>query len=579
MDVRIKNAAAQRLALPEGTILAQRYRIREVRSIGALGITYTARAQDSGDTVCIRECCPMASCGRAEDGTITADDTAALETAKAQFSCLSTLLAQGVPHLPAVTDTFPENGTVYACYLPPDGTPFTQCRITVTPTYVQSLGLMLLDTLETLHEEGFCLGQLDRGSLYIGRGGHLTLDPDTVREAVCTRREDLTRLQGFLRLLSPDVRQFPEDGAGEILRTALSLGAPDAPAMRTLLIAPDGKVPAVQKRTGLGRHALTLSVLVCIFFALVGVYGCIRVWNENLTLHRSFTRGLIHKDVADVWLPLGEDENEEDVVAMYERLAAGFERQYPGYGVNIRLYAEDSMDAALEAACGEVQPPEDFRQPAVFMNVRRECVYAQAADLSMLTQSLEDVYIADLTGFTDALPLGCSLPVLYTADDEPHTTAALDALPEGTMYDATAAAFLSVYQPAKKAAYCFSLFLDDPSAPVLGSTSALPVLEESPRNAGAVHMIPVCVDGQCPVQYEMFCTVNAACDRTGQQIGMLWLQYLLTQEAQEILFVEHYSALPLYESAFEDAVAAHSALSAAGSVQDCLDTQSLQDRR
>ena len=577
MDVRIENAAAQRLALPEGTVLAQRYCISGIRSIGAHGITYTARTIGEGDTVCIRECCPMASCGRAADGTIAAEEEAPLRAAREQFLSLCLLMMQGVPHLPAVTDTFSENGTDYACYPPPQGVSFTQCRCMVTPTYVQSLGLLLTETVEVLHDGGALLGQLTRDSLFFGEGGHLTLDPDSVWEASDSRREDLSRLQGFLRLLLPDVRQFPDDAAGATIREALSCTVGDVSSLRTALIAPDGFVPAAQRRGG-SRHALALSVLVCVFFALVAVYGCIRVWNENLTLHRSFTRGLIHKDVADVWLPLGEQEDEETVRAMYERLAAGFERQYPGYGVNIRIYAEDSMDSALELALGETEPPEDFRQPAVFMNVRREEVYDRAADLSMLTQSLEDVYIADLTGFTDAVPLGCSLPVLYTTQAADPSVALRD-LPDTVQYDASAAVFMSEYVPSEKAAYCFSQFLEDPSVPVLASTAALPALEQSPRCSGTVHMIPVLTEGCGCLQYEMFCTVNAACDRTGQQIGMLWLQYLLTQEAQEILFVEHYSVLPLYESAFGDCVASHSALSSVEEAWAVLDTQTLQDRR
>ena len=58
---------------------------------------------------------------------------------------------------------------------------------------------------------------------------------------------------------------------------------------------------------------------------------------------------------------------------------------------------------------------------------------------------------------------------------------------------------------------------------------------------------------------------------------MLWLQYLLTEEAQQILFVENYSDLPLHRSAFKSAVNAHSSMAPLKEVQ--LDAMSLQFRR
>ena len=38
---------------------------------------------------------------------------------------------------------------------------------------------------------------------------------------------------------------------------------------------------------------------------------------------------------------------------------------------------------------------------------------------------------------------------------------------------------------------------------------------------------------------------------------MLWIEYLLSEEAQMILFAEHYGDLPLHESAFDTAVSQH----------------------
>ena len=41
---------------------------------------------------------------------------------------------------------------------------------------------------------------------------------------------------------------------------------------------------------------------------------------------------------------------------------------------------------------------------------------------------------------------------------------------------------------------------------------------------------------------------------------MLWLGYLLTEEAQEIMYTEHFGDLPLHRDAFKDTIKTHSAL-------------------
>ncbi|MDE5736998.1 MAG: hypothetical protein K2H93_01380, partial [Oscillospiraceae bacterium] len=60
--------------------------------------------------------------------------------------------------------------------------------------------------------------------------------------------------------------------------------------------------------------------------------------------------------------------------------------------------------------------------------------------------------------------------------------------------------------------------------------------------------------------YHDYCGINANADKISQKIGMLWIGYLLSEEAQKILFTEHFGNLPLQESAFEMTVNQHQEL-------------------
>lgn len=89
-------------------------------------------------------------------------------------------------------------------------------------------------------------------------------------------------------------------------------------------------------------------------------------------------------------------------------------------------------------------------------------------------------------------------------------------------------------------------------------------------------MLPVSVNGAYPLQYEMYCTVNKNKDWNSQRIGMLWLQYLLTEEAQQIMFAEYYSALPMHSDVLPQTLENHDALSVIGNIQPEIDSSALQ---
>jgi ABC-type Fe3+ transport system substrate-binding protein len=57
---------------------------------------------------------------------------------------------------------------------------------------------------------------------------------------------------------------------------------------------------------------------------------------------------------------------------------------------------------------------------------------------------------------------------------------------------------------------------------------------------------------------------------------MLWIQYLLTEEAQQIMFAEYYSALPIHDAVFAQTIENHDALSFISTIRDDIDGSALQ---
>jgi hypothetical protein len=170
-----------------------------------------------------------------------------------------------------------------------------------------------------------------------------------------------------------------------------------------------------------------------------------------------------------------------------------------------------------------------------------------------------------MSQFNTFVPIGCSMPVLLynehrTPDLAKKDSIDFDKLPANTLFDVSASDFIQQQGTKQQPAEQLEGFLNDGSNPILASSSCIVEAEHTGISAGAVHMLPVESDGNVELQYEMYCSINKDADAGAQQVGMLWIQYLLTEEAQQILFVEHYSDLPLHKKALDSAAGTHKEL-------------------
>ncbi len=558
--------------LPAQTVLKERYRLLSVAAFDSGGITYRAEDVTDGAQLRIRECFPRHLAER--DGTaLSSEQPGELEQLQERFRAAAQLLEQhAVRHLPALTEWFPENGTLYCVFPWTEGTSLEDTQLVLTPTYLRSLGLELCECYADLLGGGCSYGVLTASDIVFDGQGHMSLNPDRLLDPFLPVEPDpageLHRLTAFLNgCLSRQDDQWESSPELQQLREALSYTYPDVPSLYRSLLCVSGTV----KPPASGRCSRRTAVL-CLFCLLVlaaAVILSVQICRRPRSLASLVAGEAVTPDVISVWVPLEEDADEQQVMEMYQRLTSGFEKKYPGFGIQLMLFADGSFGEALAAE------ENSLPQPAVLMDTDAPEVLALAADLSQLTNSLEDCYLADMTGFSVSLPLGCSLPAVYYhtyAGEAPEASViAAESLPADVLCDASAAAWLAESGlPFREGA--FSEFLKDGSKPILASTACLSQVQQQPEASGAVRMLPVTAEGTSPLLYEMPCSVNANADRNSRLIGMLWLQYLLTEEAQTILFAENGAVgiLPLHRDAFAYTVEQHSDLAVIGELTDAL---------
>ena len=276
------------------------------------------------------------------------------------------------------------------------------------------------------------------------------------------------------------------------------------------------------------------TLVCCLAFLLASVFLVWLLISQTLTLHQKLALGLVKPDVISVAMPL--PENMSDVKTTFERLTAGFEKQYPEFGIDLKIYADSS------------EIPDDSDMYLDYQNPE-----IQSADLSAIYRELNmQDYLTDFSEKNTVIPLSFSVTAVYYDMTDMNLlqkfagkdSIELSSLPETTFRKAVSEAF-------------FQEFLNHPEYPVFDTSSRMCQTEQNPASSGRIHMIPVTENGSYQKIFHSLCTVRAQSEKNKQNIAMLWIEYLLSEEAQTILFAEHYGDLPLHESAFDTAISQH----------------------
>ncbi len=558
--------------LPEDTVLHGKYTVLCVLAADSSGISYLVRDAQKNELYQIRECFPHQMAVRS-GLTVIAEDTEKMASLVQLFLQRGALLQEKkLPHVAAVADVFEENDTAYCVSEYHDLTSLADAQIPMTPAYVRSLGIMLCDILASMHTSLFC-GRLTMHDVMTDKSGLLYLSIDHFFRTSAGINDVPADLQALCEFLSDCLKtsegteEATEFKSRSILRAAFSRRYADAAALKRALICEGGADKLASTSTA-ARRPMLLAAL-CVAFLGLGIVAANYVYQSRLSLNSLLRTGAIPSGVIDVWAPLPAGSDEQEAVAVYERLTEGFEEKYPGFGVNITLYAESSYESAIAS--------ETDALPTVFMDCSSEAVLSQAEDLTLLHRSLHDTYMTDLQSFGNAIPLGCTFPALYwnayRGREIDGETVAYEDIPLDICYD-TSVSYLAEDLADGRTAIDFGFFMDDGSIPILADSSCLYIVQHTPIAVGTVHMLPVSVNGSYPLEYDTYCSVNSQKDTGSKRIGMLWLQYLLTEEAQDILFSDGGGTLPVHRAAMTDITGRHSQYAFVDEALSCFDAAS-----
>lgn len=548
----------QEQSLPEGLQL-QGYRILQKLAFSDIGFVYLAAEPETGTLCRILEWFPPELAHR--NGTEVLPDEASFFDAQKEIFLQRAQILQNcrISGCPAVLSVFEQSGTAYCVLDCPETVPLSRSEIPLTAGYLRSLGIMLCDMYMDLHKAGLGCAALSGDDLLFEQNGAFQVNPVLLFTCVKDPVQEIHGLTAFLRTILPDAEESAE---ADLLRAVLRYTYQNAAQLKSALICADGTVTA--PRNASPQKRTIICAAVCLLFLTGSVLASTKLLQSRQSLRYCLDTGKLSAETIEVWMPLPEGADEEETVAMYEKLSRGFVRQYPELNVHITVYADDSFAQAVS---------QNGMNADVFMGTRSPEIMAMAADLSPLTEMLEDRYLTDMQNFHEYIPLGCSFPAafyhLHAGSAPEKDTLTFEELGELSGWDDSAAG-LAERLGKEMQPDAFEQFLDMPAQtlPVMASTAQLAKVQKTAAASGDLRMVPVSCQGEYLLQYECCCTVNKNATLNRRRIGMLWLHYLLTEEAQHILFVEHYSALPLEENTFEQTIAVHKELQIAGEIRN-----------
>ena len=271
------------------------------------------------------------------------------------------------------------------------------------------------------------------------------------------------------------------------------------------------------------------QLIVCISALLLNLCA-VPVLLNRFSLHQKLKLKLIQPDVISVSMPL--PDNSADIQETFERLTDGFETQYPNFGIELKIY-QNLSEIPDNADC--------------YINYQPEI---HTADISEIAKELsQDNYFFSLEKFHDAVPLSFGIQAFYYDMTDMDLFLSLS----GMQYIDTA----KFPEDTNKEVSDFQTFLENPEYPAVFPLSGMQKAEQNPLSSGRVHMLPVLHENQPEIYQNNFCCINAESSQNHQKIAMLWIEYLLSEEAQTILFAEHYGDLPVHKQAFDRAVRQH----------------------
>ena len=221
-----------------------------------------------------------------------------------------------------------------------------------------------------------------------------------------------------------------------------------------------------------------------------------------------------------VWL-MAEEEKKETELAAFETIAEQFEKSYPNVQFEINCYGDEEYVTKLAEAMKAGQQPDLYES----IELASGDDMPKALSLKKLYKEIGNgTYGEILKHYTltqetgNILPLSCDIPIIY----------------ENTVYEGKEGSAEST----------LTEFLEGKSKNYIGGVDCYLQIREAKLGQYSV---------SCPEQSEIVfenpISINAAISKKEQQAALQFMEYLLGQEAQEILCLDYCGGIPVNQAA------------------------------
>lgn len=400
----------------------------------------------------------------------------------------------------------------------------------------------------------------------------------------------------------------------DTLRRPSQIGHPTEPyiekvIMKAMALKPDlrfksagAMLAALENRTGaefpeeeLRRRKRNRAALVALAVVALAVVGGIIGWQASRPKGDTLAGADIAPDSIEVCIPDMGDET----TAVYKGVVEAFAEQYPDHRVSLTVKPYDAFMQMAGADLGTT------RAPAVIQSVYFDPEpLTQAADLSLLANSLdagaywflkdyERLYpnkvemptgLNVMVGFADTRAVaanGGELPGRFSSVAQIGNLAVAGSMSKLALSGGDAAFLLQLCHPGMMGADSFSAeglatdtetlqWLYNAGLAVEGAGGG-----EIPIQISWANQLRT-VQDRWPGHYAVLpmegpkgmlgtlsgeWMVNAAVNENQQQLGMLFIHFLLSEYAQNSLYVQHDGFVPLNRAAFDQFVSTNAELS------------------
>ncbi|MCM1161030.1 MAG: serine/threonine-protein kinase [Roseburia sp.] len=567
--------------LAEGEILAGRYLIGDILGFGGFGITYSAWDSKLDTKVAIKEYYPSNLVnrvpGRKEVEIYSKKQEAEFEKGLNRFLGEAQNMAKfsGEKNIVNVYNYFKENGTAYLVMEFLDGVSLKEyIRIygeKLPYEQVVRFTKCVISALKVLHKKHVIHRDISPDNIFICKDGSVKLiDFGAARFALETEQEKTLSIVLKPGFAPPE--QYRSKGKQGPWTDIYALGAtmyravtgvvpeesvnrtvsdelkepkeyvPDIPEyfnkilMKCLAIQPelrfqtvedlekklDGRKKVSSVKGELIRRKAKRGIFITAALLLIAGFG----WKEYEYIKALQNKANLVESTVTLWLPIEENQDEKEIKEAFDLQIADFKATYPAVTVQVECIPEEEYADKLANAFAEGQAPTVFESsylPATHMEFLEDL----SDTYEMLNMKnyrfgnfIEEIY------HKKQLPTGFSIPIIY----------------ENTLLSQAESGPVTEKKNDKEA------FLAGTVPYYTGTYQDYREIQD--KLAGLYQMKPP--DGDTwNMQFLNIWGVSSTGSQDEISAGVRLLYYLMSEQAQDVWYVQHENGFPLYKNVLQ----------------------------